>query len=218
MLSLKYVPTILRVDAGTENTLMGDIHQALRHYHTDADAGQNSYIVGPSTANQRVERFWGEAKALVCGFFMNLFKTLMDQNLLNKKDVVDIECLRYCFGRLIQRRLLQAKDEWNSHRIRAQPHKNSPTGIPNILYHWPQRYNAKYCQKNVDEDIVKKIKQKYCNIEPKFYNIYTQKLVETVLPNARQPETIEKAIQQYVTLKTHLGEAQRIQFANSSNI
>lgn len=142
---------------------------------------------------------------------MNLFKTLIDKNLLNKKDVIDIECLRYCFGRVIQHRLSQAKDEWNSHRLRAQPRINAPTGIPNVLYNWPERYRAKYCQKMVHEDDVQRIKEKYCSLEPIFYNKDTQMLVETLVPNVCQPENTDEALNLYMQLKSVRSEAERIQ-------
>ena len=46
------VPRCVRMDCGTENTLIEDIQKAFRWEHTDDMAGENSVIKGSSHANQ----------------------------------------------------------------------------------------------------------------------------------------------------------------------
>ena len=45
------VPTILRVDRGTENVLMTSVQMAIRSPHTDSFSGKNSIRMGKSTSN-----------------------------------------------------------------------------------------------------------------------------------------------------------------------
>lgn len=47
-------PTLIRSDNGTENGHVGAFQMFLRH-HDDAFAGNKSYLIGRSTANQRIE-------------------------------------------------------------------------------------------------------------------------------------------------------------------
>lgn len=200
------VPTILRVDAGTENPLTGLIQQALRHYHEDEDAGPKSYFVGPSTHNQRIERFWGEGRRIATGYYIDLFKTLIGKRLLNTKDVVDIECLRFCFGRVIQNDLLRVKEEWNAHPIRCQNSTQTPTGKPNILFKCPERYNATDCRKNVNIADVKRIQDNFCTVKPIFYNRHTPEIARLLIPNYKEPETPVQASDLYIDLQKLLNE------------
>ena len=59
---------------------------------------------------------------------------------------VDRDAVRYAFGPLIQKELLQFTREWNNHRIRqASPTYMAevPSGIPEVLYHMPH-LNGQY--------------------------------------------------------------------------
>ena len=52
-LILHYIgcPTVLRVDNGTENTLIGAVQYALRESGSDRFAGERSFIYGGSTTS-----------------------------------------------------------------------------------------------------------------------------------------------------------------------
>lgn len=45
------VPTLLRSDCGTENSVLAACHMLLRHNHGDQFSGQNSFRYGSSTTN-----------------------------------------------------------------------------------------------------------------------------------------------------------------------
>lgn len=47
------MPTIIRSDKGAENQYIELIQMALRYNHEDDNAGENSFIKGKSTANER---------------------------------------------------------------------------------------------------------------------------------------------------------------------
>ncbi|GLD68964.1 uncharacterized protein AKAME5_002027700, partial [Lates japonicus] len=48
-------PWIVQTDAGTENVVVRDIQTYLRRSDVDSRAGEQSYITGASTTNQRIE-------------------------------------------------------------------------------------------------------------------------------------------------------------------
>lgn len=197
-----YIPV---VDAGTENTLTGLIQQALRHRHANKYAGKDSYVVGPSTANQRIERYWREARRNTTGFHIDFFKTMIDNNVLNNKDILDREILRFCFAHLIQRDLNRAVDEWNSHRVRAQASRGLPSVIPNVMFHSPELYKAKICQKKVNVQDVKRIRERFA-MQPELYNKEVQDPVTLLVPNATTPDNIEEAYKLYILVKTRMTE------------
>ncbi|KAL1276985.1 hypothetical protein QQF64_023658, partial [Cirrhinus molitorella] len=52
-------PRLVRTDMGTENVVVRDIQRYLRRKDDDERAAEHSYITGTSTANQRIESWWG---------------------------------------------------------------------------------------------------------------------------------------------------------------
>ncbi|KAJ8290577.1 hypothetical protein GJAV_G00014800 [Gymnothorax javanicus] len=52
-------PRIVRTDQGTENVVVRDIQVFMRRNCVDSRAAELSYIGGASTANQRIESWWG---------------------------------------------------------------------------------------------------------------------------------------------------------------
>ena len=49
-------PRIIRSDRGSENVLLCDIQRFMRRNHDDRRAGEQSFIYGTSTTNQRMYR------------------------------------------------------------------------------------------------------------------------------------------------------------------
>ncbi|CAC5403118.1 unnamed protein product [Mytilus coruscus] len=58
----KRVPRAIRSDAGTENVIIRELQGALRHNNNDDMSGRNSFLIGRSVANQRIERLWRTKK------------------------------------------------------------------------------------------------------------------------------------------------------------
>lgn len=67
---------------------------------------------------------------------------MRDSGLLDNSDPVHIECLRFCFLGALQAQLDIFRATWNTHRIRSQRNKETPSGIPDILYFQPYLYGA----------------------------------------------------------------------------
>lgn len=129
------VPRMIRADAGTENSLVKDIHTLLRYYHDDEAAGVRSFSTGRSTANQRIEALWSCLMRNFTQYWRNLFKDLIDDNIFNNASYDHLQCIRFCFSNVIQKQLDQFCSYWNCHRIRAQRRRDLPSGIPDIMYH-----------------------------------------------------------------------------------
>ena len=59
-MQVKGIPTRIRSDDGTENFIMEAIQIALRSAQSDEHAGVNSFMVGTSPVNHRIESFWSQ--------------------------------------------------------------------------------------------------------------------------------------------------------------
>lgn len=97
------VPKIIRCDRGTENVLVRRIHVALRWFHRDGFAKENSFQYGRSTSNQRIECWWSQLRRLSMNSWINLFLDMRDTGLFDNSDPIQVECLRFCYIPLIQR-------------------------------------------------------------------------------------------------------------------
>lgn len=210
VLKMGFIPRVLRVDAGTENTFAGMIQRALRHHDDDQYAVKGgSFVVGPSTGNQRIERYWGEARHNIMGFYIDLFKTMIDSNILNNKDIVDREVLRFCFAHLIQSELSTGQEEWNSHRLRAQSSEGIPSGIPNILFHQPSKFWAEDCKRIINKDGVHTIKERY-TIQPQLYSSWTKDMIKCLVPQVTTPNNPQDAYNLFCLIKERMSAQSKV--------
>lgn len=131
---LGFVPSVIRTDCGTENVGIVALQQAFRRNHEDQFAGPCSVIQGKSTANQRIESFWGRMRQHGIDYWIQIFKAMQELNILNTAEPIQVECLRYCFGPLITYDLERTLEEWNCHGIRAQKEQGVVTGKPNSMF------------------------------------------------------------------------------------
>ena len=189
------ISTVLRKDFGTENSNLRDFQQALRYNHYDDQAGENSFIFVKSTANQRIERFWSHFRRHTLDFFIALFKNMEDLNLLNVKNPIHIEVLRYCFGPIIEHYIKLSKKEWNDHRIRKQNFRNIAGGIPNVLYYCPEFHNGVQCGKAVNLDHVKILLKEYTS-EPYLVDPEVKTILDDLFGH-EAPHTSEQALYLY---------------------
>lgn len=197
----KCVPTLLRSDAGTENPIVEGIHKALRQGQDDELAGERSYITGKSVHNQRIESFWAKLRGLVTGFYINFFKKMEAEDLLDTNNKLEIEVLRFCFGPLIQHDLNKAKKVWNLHRIRKQRSRGIKGGIPNVLFYLPEKFLAEDCKKPVDDKHIKIFMDKYAQRPTIYREGFKETVVELIKPDVQVPCTAEKAYNLYVELR-----------------
>ena len=94
-------PQRLRADPGTENGHVRDMQMFLRRSHTDHHVGDGSFIYGCSTANQRIESWWGVLRKQSVQYWMDIFQTLKDDGLFSG-DFLDKSLVQFCYLNLIQ--------------------------------------------------------------------------------------------------------------------
>ncbi|KAF3833193.1 hypothetical protein F7725_026858, partial [Dissostichus mawsoni] len=94
-------PQRMRADRGTENGHVREMQLFLRRNQTDHHAGEGSFIYGCSTANQRIESWWGVLRKQSVQFWMDTFKTLKDDGYFTG-DFLDKNLVQFCFLNLLQ--------------------------------------------------------------------------------------------------------------------
>ncbi|XP_029977959.1 uncharacterized protein LOC115410444 [Sphaeramia orbicularis] len=134
-------PQRLRADPGTENAYVRDMQRFLRRNHTDVYAGDQSFIYGCSTANQRIESWWGVLRKQCIQFWMDVFQTLREDAHFTG-DFLDKNLMQFCFLNIIQDELDGVVRTWNSHRIRMRPGYGMFGGRPVLMYTVPQLYGG----------------------------------------------------------------------------
>lgn len=86
---------------GTENALVRDIQQYLRRNDEDDRAGERSYITGTSTANQRIESWWGQMRKEGIEHWIQQLGQLKDEGLFSG-DFLDKALVQFCFMAIVQ--------------------------------------------------------------------------------------------------------------------
>ena len=130
------VPRKIRSDDGTENSTIEAPHTFLGSSHNDEYAGPGCFIIGRSTANQRIESYWSHFVKDGPGWWISFFKDLSDLCLFNNSDPVHLECVRFCFMQILRNELHQVAEMWNQHLIASSKFANSsyPRGRPDCMF------------------------------------------------------------------------------------
>lgn len=190
-----FVPTIVRSDKGTENTLTGLLQICLRNKHNDKLSGDKSYVTGKSTRNQRIESFWGRMRQHSMDFYIQFFKCMEAKGLFDGSKL-HVHCLQFCFGPLITNDLKLTKDLWNEHHIRKQALRNNVCGKPTVMYYAPEKFGAKDYKKNINKEaidhLINELTTKPTLIDPLF-----EEMVDALLPEYSAAKTPEEALALY---------------------
>lgn len=106
-------PSRIRVDRGVENVSICDAMVAAR------GAGRGSYIAGPSTRNQRIERLWRDVFRCVCYIFYYVFYGMEQSQILDVENNVQMWVLQKIFLPRINQSLYEFMSAFNEHKIRT---------------------------------------------------------------------------------------------------
>ncbi|KAL2087589.1 uncharacterized protein LOC109138370 [Larimichthys crocea] len=145
-------PRLVRTDMGTENVVVRDIQRYLRRDDVDDRAAERSYVTGASTANQRIESWWGVMRKQGIEPWITAVGELKDEGFFSG-DFVDKALSQFCFMSIIQELLNDIQGVWNAHRIRPSKNPNVPSGIPDVMYMAPHLWGAENCLVPLTEDL-----------------------------------------------------------------
>ncbi|MEQ2313244.1 hypothetical protein AMECASPLE_039692 [Ameca splendens] len=92
-------PQKIRMDHGTENTYVAAMQRFL--HNTENENGFDSVILGPSTGNQRIERWWCTLRSECTQFWMEHFDQLKADGYF-VDSFLDKSLIQFCFLQTIQ--------------------------------------------------------------------------------------------------------------------
>lgn len=98
-------PLLLWSDCGTENGLAAAMQCYFRAGGNDALAGENAHRYGSSHANQRIENWWSFFRRSRSNWWINYFKVLVQDGVLQTGNELHMECAWFCFSQVIQNEL-----------------------------------------------------------------------------------------------------------------
>ena len=130
-------PVELITDLGTENGLAA----AMQSFFRDNPEARR-YVSSPR--NQRIEGWWSYYSKNRCVWWRNFFSDLEFQGIVDTTSEISLECLCYCFNKVLQKELDSVKEHWNTHKIRKSRNDTVP-GRPDSLFLLPDLHGAKDC-------------------------------------------------------------------------
>ena len=188
-------PLLLVSDCGTENGIAAAMQCTFRAEDQDELAGEKSHRYCSSPDNQRIEGWWSFFRRNRSNWWISLFKDMVDYGLLHLGNALHMECLWFCFSRLLQDDLNKVRDHWNSHKMSKSAY-SAIDGVPDVMYFLPEYYAHEECKISVSEEQSKEM-EVHCQgeVEDSLYEEYFEYVLET--EGWVYPGTVKEALTLY---------------------
>ena len=101
----------------------------------------HSIIYGPSTSNKI--GWWHDPHERLERYFKEQLNTLLKGMECDPHNLTHRQLLAFVYVPIVQRECEVFVEYWNSHRIRSQENLEIPTGVPNHIFNFPEKYGGK---------------------------------------------------------------------------
>ncbi|XP_041931226.1 uncharacterized protein LOC121694889 isoform X2 [Alosa sapidissima] len=148
---------ILRSDRGTENVHANRLQMFFREDDTGEVHGTPCVIQGRSTANQRIESWWGMYRRQNVDYWRDVFREFQATGDFSG-DFIDKGLIQFCFLKIVQEELDTVVRMWDNHRIRPGSNgRDLYHGKPVMMYNVPELYHAQNYLHPVEMDRISTI-------------------------------------------------------------
>ena len=110
--------------------------------------------------SRKIEGWWSFFRHNRASCWINFFKDLSNQGSLTTGNDLEMECLWFCFCKLIQQDLDDIQHHWNTHYICRSRYDTIP-GRPNELFYLPESRQAHDFLQPIDEHQLQHINEEY---------------------------------------------------------
>jgi hypothetical protein len=148
---------------GTENTNIATIQRYFRSLQDYSFSGDNSFMYGKSTSNQRIESWWSQLRRSCADWWICYFKDLQYRGLFCNEVIIQVECLKFCFMPVLQNELHEVAKVWTTHVIRPSHNEDSPSGRPYTLYFIPEATGTVNYLVNVENADIELVNELSCH-------------------------------------------------------
>ncbi|EJT52314.1 hypothetical protein A1Q1_04525 [Trichosporon asahii var. asahii CBS 2479] len=117
-------PSRVRVDYGGENLGVKKRLEEVRGTVDSKGRWRGTFIQGPSTRNQRIERMWVDVQGFCTSRYRDLFHKLESLGYMSSSNNLDLWALHYVYLPVLNEALKSFCDVWDKHRIRTAGNKS----------------------------------------------------------------------------------------------
>jgi len=147
------IPLKISADDGTEHSIIQPIHVYLRSLSNNAVNVEDAFSIVSSMRNQRIESYWSKLRNDRIGWWRSFFQDMVDLGIYDSSNVFLLECIRFCFMKLIRKELKSVTQEWNQHII-SKSKNDGPRGRPDSMFFLPHLYDTHSYLEDVDQEEV----------------------------------------------------------------
>ena len=165
-------------------------------------------MYGKPVSNQRIETWWAFLRKSNIDWCMRYFKDLTASGNFDNSNVIQVECLRFCFMGLLQEELHRVAQNWNLHRIRCS-NGETPAGKPDVLFFIPEELDAINQKIDADDNDVDVAENLCANRNhPRGCSSSFVQLAELIMEDnhLQMPRNIDEAMFLYLQLIYHIND------------
>ena len=161
------IPLFLRTDRGVETPLAADAHYHLSSVSRPRDDGEplgftDCFKFGTSKQNPRIETWWAQLSKSATHRWRDFFVKLVHESEYLPDALSDRIALFAIYIPILRKTVAEFVHLWNMHLVRSQRERNSylVTGIPHVLYHFPEDSGGEHCGITPDERALNELLQR----------------------------------------------------------
>ena len=140
------VPRAVRSDWGRENMIICGIQCFLSRNVKDLISNKNSFVHVSSARNQRIECWWSILRLCRLNWWINVFKDMSAENIVDTNLTYHVEFLRFCFLGILKEELDETRRLSNIHFVRESQNVEWPRGRPDVLFYTPSHMGGRDCR------------------------------------------------------------------------